>query len=104
MDKADKDALRLTLLRADLQRTGLDLPGDSDYLPFLLQAATARLERQGIRDDDSADYTQTVVGTAAWMYRKRINGETEPEYLRRLRFDLLLARGRAAQGEEASTP
>lgn len=97
MDKTDKDALRLTLLRADLQRTGLDLPGDSDYLPFLLQAATARLERQGIRDDDSADYTQTVVGTAAWMYRKRISGEAEPEYLRRLRFDLLLARGRAAR-------
>lgn len=104
MDKTDKDALRLTLLRADLQRTGLDLPGDSDYLPFLLQAAESSLERQGIRDDDSADYTQTVVGTAAWMYRKRINGEAEPEYLRRLRFDLLLARGREAQGEEASTP
>lgn len=97
MDTADKDTLRLTLLKADLQRTGLDLPGDSDYLPFLLQAAESSLERQGIRDDDSADYTQTVVGTAAWMYRKRINGEAEPDYLKCLRKDLLLARGRAAR-------
>ena len=103
MGTADKDTLRLTLLKADLQRAGMDLPGDSDYLPFMLQAATARLERQGIRDDDTADYTQAVVGTAAWMYRKRINGEAEPEYLRRLRFDLLLARGRADREEEAST-
>lgn len=98
----DKDSLRLTLLRADLQRTGLELPGDSDYLPFLLQAAASRLERQGIRDDESADYTQAVVGTAAWMYRKRISGDGEPEYLRRLRFDLLLARGRSAAGGGAT--
>lgn len=90
------DATLLTLLKADLQRTGLDLPGDWEYLPFLLQAARARLDRQGIRADGTQDYAQTVVGTAAWMYRKRINGEAEPEYLRRLRLDLLLDRGRGA--------
>lgn len=66
------------------------------YLPFLLQAARANLARQGIQDDGSQDYGQTVVGTAAWMYRKRISGEAEPEYLKRLRKDLLLARGREA--------
>lgn len=81
------------MLKNDLQRTG-PLPGDEDYLPFLIDAAEASLSRQGIRDDGSLDYTQTVVGTAAWMYRKRINGEAEPEYLRRMRKDLLLARGR----------
>lgn len=85
----------LALLKLDLQRTG-DLPGDETYLPFLLQAARAHLSRQGISDDGSQDYGQTVVGTAAWMYRKRITGEAEPAYLRALRHDLLLDRGREA--------
>ena len=88
------EAELLTMLRHDLQRTG-QLPGDPEYLPVLLQAARASLGRQGIQDDGSMDYAQTVVGTAAWMYRKRINGETEPAYLRRLRLDLLLSRGKA---------
>ena len=43
------------------------------------------------------DYGMAVVGTAAWIYRKRISGEAEPAYLRRLRLDLLLARGREAE-------
>lgn len=85
--------IKLLMLKNDLQRTG-PLQGDDEYLPFLIDAAEARLTRQGILDDGSMDYAQTVVGTAAWMYRKRINGEAEPEYLRRLRKDLLLARGR----------
>lgn len=83
----------LTLLRYDLQRTA-ELPGDAEYLPSLLETAKASLARQGIQDDGSMDYGQTVVGTAAWIYRKRINGEAEPAYLRRLRLDLLLARGK----------
>lgn len=83
----------LFLLRQDLQRTS-PLPGDDLYLPALLDTAAASLNRQGIRDDGSMDYAQAVVGTAAWIYRKRINGEAEPAYLRRLRLDLLLARGR----------
>lgn len=87
------DTTLLPLLKQDLQRTG-DIPGDETYLPFLLEASRASLTRQGIVDDGSQDYFQTVVGTAAWMYRKRISGEAEPEYLRRLRKDLLLSRGR----------
>ncbi len=87
------DTALLALLKQDLQRTG-DLPGDETYLPFLLEVARASLTRQGIVDDGSQDYFQAVVGTAAWMYRKRISGEAEPEYLRRLRKDLLLSRGR----------
>ncbi len=86
----------LALLKLDLQRTA-DLPGDAEYLPSLLETAQASLTRQGIKDDGSMDYGQTVVGTAAWIYRKRINGEAEPAYLRRLRLDLLLARGREAE-------
>lgn len=83
----------LALLKLDLQRTA-DLPGDAEYLPALIDTAQASLSRQGIKDDGSMDYGQTVVGTAAWIYRKRINGEAEPAYLRRLRLDLLLSRGR----------
>lgn len=90
----DKETM-LALLKLDLQRTA-DLPGDAEYLPSLLETAQASLTRQGIKDDGSMDYGQTVVGTAAWIYRKRINGEAEPAYLRRLRLDLLLARGREA--------
>lgn len=86
------DATLLTLLKLDLQRMG-ELPGDETYLPVLLKAARASLTRQGIQDDGSDDYGQTVVGTAAWLYRKRITGETEPACLVRLRKDLLLARG-----------
>ena len=86
------DAAMLYLLTLDLQRTG-EIPGDREYLSSLLEAAKASLARQGIADDGSADYAQTVIGTAAWIYRKRIAGEAEPAYVRRLRKDLLLSRG-----------
>ena len=88
----DESAM-LYQLQLDLQRTG-HLPGDTEYLPFLLEAGRAHLKRQGIQDDGTMDYAQTVIGTAAWIYRKRITGEAEPEYLRRFRLDLLLDRGR----------
>lgn len=84
------DEMLLKLLKLDLQRTG-DLPGDRDYLPHLLLAAKARLTRQGARDDGSEDYIQAVVGTAAWMYRKRITGEGEPAYLKCLRRDIIIS-------------
>ena len=93
MAPAMDEAAMLSLLKLDLQRTG-DLPGDPEYLPSLLAAAKANLTRQGIQDDGTMDYAQTVVGTAAWIYRKRITGEAEPAYVRRFRLDLLLARGR----------
>lgn len=80
----------LGLLKADLQRTGVSGVGD-EYLSFLLRAAKGRLERQGIRDDKSEDYNQVLISTAAWLYRKRVNGETEPEFLRRMRLDLIVS-------------
>ena len=42
----------------------------------MIRAAKSNQERQGIVENDEEDYLQLVVGTAAWMYRKRINGES----------------------------
>lgn len=84
------EEMMLALLRYDLQRIGADI-SDSEYLKSLLWAAEANLNREGIRAVPDYDYAQVVVGTAAWMYRKRINGEAEPAYLRRMRHDLLLS-------------
>jgi hypothetical protein len=80
----------LRLLKADLQRQG-SIPGDEEYLAQLLRAAKANLTRQGLREDQSADYYQLVVSTAAWLYRKRANGEPEPLFLRRMRLDMLMS-------------
>ena len=80
----------LMILRQDLQRTG-SLPGEDTYLLHLLQAARASLERQGARQTAGEDWYQTVIATAAWMYRKRITGEAEPQYLRRMRLDLIVS-------------
>lgn len=80
----------LKLLKQDLQRTGT-IPGEDEYLQQTLQAALSSLERQGIREETTADWIQIAVGTAAWIYRKRINGEEEPQYLRRMRMDLLMS-------------
>lgn len=80
-----------TLLKYDLQRIGASM-GDDAHLDALLKAAKANLTRQGIREEAGADdYAYLVVGTAAWMYRKRIGGEAEPAYLKRMRHDLLMS-------------
>lgn len=92
----------LMLLRQDLQRTSpCQLPGEDTYLLHLLQAAKASLERQGARQVDSADWYQAVIATAAWMYRKRITGEAEPRYLRRMRLDLIVSQ--RARGDNDAT-
>lgn len=87
------EAALLLLLRQDLQRTGAPpMPGEDEYLTHLLRAAQTSLERQGARRVESDDWYQTVVATAAWMYRKRVTGEAEPKYLRRMRLDLIVSR------------
>lgn len=87
------EASMLLLLRQDLQRTSTQqMPGEDTYLLHLLNAARASLERQGARREDSEDWYQVVVATAAWMYRKRITGEAEPQFLRRMRLDLIVSR------------
>ena len=83
----------LQLLKLDLQRIGIEL-GDDEYLNTLLLAAKQHLSRQGIETVPDYDYTMT----AAWMYRKRITGETEPAYLRQLRHDILASQ--KMKGEE----
>lgn len=85
------DELKLQLLKLDLQRIG-EVP-DTPLLENYLAAAASNLLREGVRDDDSADYNALLVGTAAWMYRKRITGEAEPRYLRRMRLDIKYGRG-----------
>lgn len=87
----------LDILKIDLQRLGT-LPGDNIYLLSMIRAAKSNLERQGIVENDEEDYLQLVVGTAAWMYRKRINGESEPIYLKRIRHDLLISQKMRSEG------
>jgi hypothetical protein len=84
------DAQLLLLLRMDLQRTG-NIANDDEYLLHLVKAARESLARQGLRAEDSEDYNQVVVSTAAWLYRKRVNGEAEPKFLRRMRLDLIVS-------------
>lgn len=94
------DGDMLLLLKQDLQRTGT-IPGEDAYLEQLLAAARASLARQGVRPDGTADYDQTVIFTAAWLYRKRITGEAEPRFLRRMRLDLII--GQRAGGAADAT-
>lgn len=84
------DMSMLALLKHDLQRIGVEL-GDEDYLLGLVRAAKSNLARQGVREEEAGDYPYLVVGTAAWMYRKRITGEAEPAYLKRMRHDMLFS-------------
>lgn len=93
------DANLLIFLRQDLQRTG-SIPGEETYLGHLIQAARSSLERQGVREEDAEDYYQTVVSTAAWLYRKRVTGEAEPKFLRRMRLDLIVSQ-QARRGKDA---
>lgn len=91
------DAEWLVLLKQDLQRTGT-IPGEDGYLMHLLQAAQASLERQGVRPDGTADYDQLVISTAAWLYRKRVSGEAEPQFLRRMRLDCIISQRMRGDG------
>lgn len=92
------DADKLLLLKQDLQRTG-SIPGEDDYLRQLLRASQASLERQGVRPDGTADYDQLVISTAAWLYRKRITGEAEPQFLRRMRLDCIISQRMRGDGD-----
>lgn len=94
------DSSLILLLRQDLQRTA-ELPLENTYLTLLLNSAKKSLELQGVRDDGSAVFYQVIISTAAWLYRKRITGEAEPQFLRRMRLDLI-ADGRARRGANGS--
>lgn len=89
-DEPDADALILAMLKADLNRTG-NFPSDNDYLRSLIAAAREWLEREGVRDDGGAMYRQILSSRAAWIYRKRVTGEAEPNFLRRMVADWKIA-------------
>lgn len=71
----------LALVRSRLNR----LPGDTsldDQLTARIMAAAKRIERRGIRLDDSIADTLLVVDLAVWMYQSRDQQTGEPDWLR----------------------
>ena len=88
------DGAALAMLKADLNRTG-NFPSDNDYLSGLLAGSRQWLALDGVRDDGSPLYLQILASRAAWIYRKRVTGEAEPQFLRRMIIDFKLAKGGA---------
>lgn len=101
------NAEKLAILKMDLQ---LLTNTQDEYLSFLLDAARSAIEREGVMDDDSADYNACQVSYAAWLYRKRAanttgtggfapsGGETAmPRFLRRMLNNILLAQKMEAE-------
>lgn len=90
VSESNSDELILASLKADLNRTG-NFPGDDDYLSDLISGSREWLAAQGVRDDGSANYRLILVGQAAYIYRKRVTGESQPNYLRRMLNDWKLS-------------
>lgn len=106
MNKAEK----LGIVKADLQ---LLTNTQDTYLEFLLDAAAAAMEREGIADDNTADYNACQTQYAAYLFRKRgastvsatlgtgfapAGGETAmPRFLRRLMTNILISQKAGAQ-------
>lgn len=90
VSESNSDELILASLKADLNRTG-NFPGDDDYLSGLISGSREWLAAQGVRDDGSASYRLILVGQAAYIYRKRVTGESQPHYLRRMLHDWKLS-------------
>lgn len=59
---------KLTILKSDLQM--LTSVNDA-YLTYLLTAAEAAINREGVINDTTADYEACVISYAAWLFRKR---------------------------------
>lgn len=62
------DAEKLAILKTNLQ---LLTNTQDEYLGFLLTAAGAAMEREGITLDDTADCNACQVDYAAYLFRKR---------------------------------
>jgi hypothetical protein len=72
---------RLNILKHSLQRQFTS--ANDEYLNHLLDAAEAAIKREGIKDDDTADYENCVIDYAAYLFRKRAGSETAmPRFLR----------------------
>ena len=59
---------RLVMLKHDLQ---LLTSANDEYLTFLLSRARDALIREGVVDDNSADYEGVVISYASFLYSKR---------------------------------
>lgn len=62
------DTEKLAILKMDLQ---LLTSTQDSYLEFLLTAAAAAMEREGITAEDTADYNACLIEYAAYLFRKR---------------------------------
>lgn len=62
------DTEKLGILKTNLQ---LLTNTQDEYLTFLLTAAGAAMTREGITNDDSADYNACQIDYAAYIFRKR---------------------------------
>lgn len=62
---------KLTMLKAVLNMLNPP-PERISQLEQLLEVAASRIQRRGIRLQDTADDTQLQVDYAAWMYRRRM--------------------------------
>ena len=110
------DAEKLTLLKADLQ---LLTNTQDNFLSFLLEAAAAAMNREGILDDESADYNACQIQYAAYLFRKRAastaaatlgtgfapaGGETAmPRFLRRMMTNILMSQKIQTSGAAAGS-
>lgn len=89
-------AEKLVLLKTDLQ---LLTDSNDTFLTHLLGAASAAMTREGITDDNSADYLACQISYAAYLFRKRAastaggkDSETAfPRFLRWQMNNLLLS-------------
>lgn len=79
----------LTILKADLQ---MMTSANDDYLIELLSAAEKMIKREGIKEEDTSEYTMIIVHYAAYLFRKRAGTETAmPRFLRYELNNLLFA-------------
>lgn len=82
---------KLALLKYNLQLT---TNANDDLLNFFLDTADERIKREGIKDDESIEYTSCQLDYAAWLFRKRAAQQPDtgmPRYLRWAMNNLLFS-------------
>ena len=58
----------LILLKHDL---GIHTNAHDEYLRFLLKSAKERISREGIKEEDTTEYTAIQIEYAAYLFRKK---------------------------------
>lgn len=96
------DAERLAILKCNLQRSFTN--ANDTYLLHLLEAGEAAMEREGITDDDTADYENCVIDYAAYLFRRRAGKETAmPRFLRWQLNNILISQKAATTDEDSES-